>query len=406
MSEIMFIGQRVPWPPDRGDKIRSHHILRRLAKIAPVHVATFAENEADEDHAAAMAEATRTQCVVRRDKPLWRAGAEAIVRREPISLSAFRDERLADYVGRTLRTRPIDRLFVFSGQMAQYVPEDFAGRVIVDFCDVDSAKFESYARDGNPAMRVVNAREGRLLRAFEEQAAHRANASLLVTEAEAALFESRLKRSAYVQVMRNGIDHAFFDPHADFPPADVPGAAAPLIVFTGQMDYRPNIEAVSDFAINVLPAIRAVRPDARFAIVGRAPTAAVQALGSRPGVIVTGAVPDIRSWLAAATLVVAPLRIARGIQNKVLEAMAMARPVLVSSAAATGIDARDGTHFRVASSAAEEARIAIELLADPVRMASLGRAGRAHVIEHYGWEAALGPLDTLMSDKRRDEGAA
>jgi polysaccharide biosynthesis protein PslH len=162
------------------------------------------------------------------------------------------------------------------------------------------------------------------------------------------------------------------------------------------MDYRPNIEAVSDFAQNALPAIRVTHPDTTFAIVGRNPTEAVSALSSLPGVQVTGAVDDVRTWLAGADVVVAPLRIARGIQNKVLEAMAMAKAVVVSKAAAEGIEAKDKQHFRVAKSVADEAKIVSELLSDVDARLTLGAAARAHVIANYGWDGQLAALDRIM----------
>jgi polysaccharide biosynthesis protein PslH len=170
----------------------------------------------------------------------------------------------------------------------------------------------------------------------------------------------------------------------------------PLIVFTGQMDYRPNIEAVADFAKNAFPAIRAAHPETSFAIVGRNPTQAVVDLSALPGVMVTGPVDDVRTWLAGADIVVAPLRIARGIQNKVLEAMAMAKPVVVSTAAAEGIDAQDGTHFRVAASVEQEAEICTALLHDLPARQTLGAAARAHVMAHYGWAGQLAVLDELL----------
>ena len=405
MGDILFLSQRIPWPPDRGDKIRSHRILKRLATIAPVHVGTFADDEEDEKYIEAMAQVTASHCVVRRDKPMWRAGMAALGRGEPISLAAFRDARLQAYVNRVIASGRIDRIVVFSGQMAQYLPKHFGGRIVVDFCDVDSAKFQSYAASGNPLMRIVNAREAKLLGRFEKDVARRADASLFVTPSEAALFEARSGFSAApILPMGNGIDHVFFDPEADFARADLP-VGGPLIVFTGQMDYRPNVEAAVDFARNVLPTIRERRPDARFAIVGRAPVPPVTALAKLPGVIVSGGVPDVRSYIAAADLIVAPLRIARGIQNKVLEAMAMARPVLASACAAEGIEAQDGVHLRIAERPEDEARIAFDLLGDPVGAASLGRAARAHVIDRYGWDSALDPLERLLNDDAQSEAA-
>ncbi|MBD8639279.1 glycosyltransferase [Sphingomonas sp. CFBP 13733] len=164
------------------------------------------------------------------------------------------------------------------------------------------------------------------------------------------------------------------------------------------MDYRPNIEAVTWFARDILPRIRTQHPTARFAIVGRAPTPAVQALAG-DAVIVTGAVDDVRGWLAAAEVCVAPLKLARGIQNKVLEAMAMARPVVASAAAAEGID-HAGT-IRVAADASEFAAQVRALLDAPADAADLGRAARAQVLRRYGWDARLAPLDALFGVEGR-----
>jgi glycosyltransferase involved in cell wall biosynthesis len=167
-----------------------------------------------------------------------------------------------------------------------------------------------------------------------------------------------------------------------------------MIAFTGQMDYRPNVEAVIWFVEAALPKIRARFPDVRFAIVGRNPTDEVKALAHAPDVIVTGEVADVRGWIAAASVVVAPLRQAHGVQNKVLEAMAMARPVVATGGAAQGID--HGDTIRIGDSGGEFADHVINLLADPDGAEDLGAASRRRVIDVYGWNAQLAPLDMLM----------
>jgi sugar transferase (PEP-CTERM/EpsH1 system associated) len=215
----------------------------------------------------------------------------------------------------------------------------------------------------------------------------RVAASLFVSEAEAQLYRDGGGQGA-VRTVENGIDARIFDP-AIVTPVD---QAGPLIVFTGQMDYRPNIDAVVWFASEVLPRIRQSHPQARFAVVGRAPSAAVTALAG-PNVIVTGAVDDVRGWLAAADVCVAPLHLARGIQNKVLEAMAMARPVVASPAAAEGID-HDGA-LRVANGAEAMAEAVVALLEDRDQASALGLAARRRVIDRYDWDARLASLGAL-----------
>ncbi len=399
MNEILFLAHRIPWPPDRGDKIRSYHLLQKLTQMAPVHVGAFAEN-ADEVAAAKHPplENIASLCAPVRNKNEIVAGIEALATAKPVSLTAFGSRALQAWVNERLASGKISHVVVFSGQMAQFVPDDYTGPLIMDFCDVDSAKFGSYAADGNALMRWVNTREERLLSEFEAKIAARADASLFVSEAEAELFRKR-SGAKNISALSNGIDTIYYDPAAKFKKL-FPVFPDPLIVFTGQMDYRPNIEAVADFANNAFPAIRSSHPETTFAIVGRNPTQAVVDLSALPGVMVTGAVDDVRTWLAGADVVVAPLRIARGIQNKVLEAMAMAKPVVASAAAAEGIDAKDAVHFRVAETVEQEAEVCIELLDDLSTRLDLGKAARAHVIANYGWAGQLAVLDDLLHTPR------
>ncbi len=274
--------------------------------------------------------------------------------------------------------------------MAQYLPAKPRQRIIMDFVDMDSAKFADYAKNSSGPMAWFMKREAKMLFAHEKAIAQRAQASLFVSEAEAKLFRERTGLPR-IHAVENGIDTEFFDPTAAFKRIDATGA---LIVFTGQMDYRPNIEGVTWFVETILPHIRVRHPNARFAIVGRNPTDAVKALAKQPGVMVTGEVADVRGWLAAASVVVAPLKLARGIQNKVLEAMAMERPVVASRAAAEGID-HAGT-IRVGETVGEIAEEVMAVLDNAVAAAAMGREARARVQARYSWEACLAPLDALL----------
>lgn len=392
---ILFLAHRMPWPPDRGDKIRSYHMLRWIAERAPVHVAAFVDQLDDWQYQDALEAIVVSTILEPRIRPMWKAGLRALASNRPVSLTAFDSPTMRRKINRLVKRERIDLIHIFSSQMAQYIPKGYQGRVVMDFVDVDSAKFERFGVEGGGPMAMINRREGRLLAAFEARMSRRADASLFVSDAEAQLFRAR-SEAHRVEVIGNGIDVDRFDPGRDdiAPLASRPDG--PLIVFTGQMDYRPNIEAVQSFAGDVMPRLRASFPSIHFAIVGRAPTAELRALDGKGGVIVTGEVPDTRSWLAAADLVVAPLRIARGVQNKVLEAMAMACPVLVSAAAFEGIDAVASEHLMVAGDVDEEAIIAAELLADPARREALGRAARGHVEARYRWDAQLAPLAAIL----------
>lgn len=389
MAGVLFLAHRVPYPPNRGDKIRSYHVLRYLAERARVHLVAFADDAADQGHEAVLASLVASHTIVDRTKGRAQATLEALLTGKPASITAFASKAVTRTVDHIVATNEVETIFVYSGQMAQFVPRRFSGRVVMDFVDMDSAKFAGYAETAGQPMRWLLRREARTLGAFERLVAARAEACLFVSDAEAALFRAFGGQNAVT--IENGIDTVMFDPGAAFDKIDRP---EPLIVFTGQMDYRPNIDAVDDFARNVLPIIQSSVPSIRFAIVGRKPDRRVVALGSLPGVVVTGAVADVRGWLAAADVVVAPLRLARGVQNKVLEAMAMARPVVASPAAAQGIDHRDT--ILIAATAAESAEKISGLISDSARGDALGARARVQVIERYGWQSRLAALDQII----------
>ena len=405
MRDILFLAHRIPYPPDRGDKIRSWNILKHLAGLARVHLACFADDEADAAQLPALCEVLGPSLgeahVETRRKSRIVAGAQALASGTPVSLTLFDSVSMRGFVARQLARPEVGTIFVFSGQMAQFVTEGARQRFVMDFVDCDSAKFAQYAEETTGPMAWIYRREAQRLSAFECATAARGDVSLFVSEAEAELFRrNAAPPHADIRVIQNGIDFAFYDPQADFPRLEQAGQG-PLIVFTGQMDYPPNIDAVTVFAREVMPLIRAHQPEARFAIVGRKPTDAVLALASLPGIEVTGEVPDVRSWLAAADLVVAPLRIARGIQNKLLEAMAMARPAVASNAAFEGIDAAPGRDLLVADAAEAQAKVALELLAAPAKARAIGAAARLQMERCYRWDAKLAALAEIVGAERK-----
>jgi sugar transferase (PEP-CTERM/EpsH1 system associated) len=310
----------------------------------------------------------------------------------PLTLGYFSDVRLRDWV-RAKLAGGIDRAFVYCSAMAPYLMQEAGVRRVLDMVDVDSAKWGEYAARASWPARAVWAREARTLLAFERLAAQEFDRTLFVSQAEAAAFV-RLAPEAAARVgwMDNGVDLDKFSPAHVFPPP-LPDAA-PYAVFTGTMDYWPNVDAVVWFAEAVLPAVRARHPGARFVIVGANPAPAVQKLAERPGVVVTGRVPDVRPYLAHAALVVAPLRVARGTQNKVLEAMAMGRPVIATPQAFEGLRALPGRDLLVGADASALATLAAEVLDG--RHAALGAAARAAVERDYAWEATLAGLDALF----------
>lgn len=403
MSEILFIAHRIPFPPNRGDKMRSWNLIRHLGGLARVHLASFADDEADAAHLPALREAMGGSLGEALVLPMGQKRvawlAQALLRRGPIGIAAFDRPEMHDFVRRILAERPIRAIYAYSVQMAQFVPLGWDGRFVMDFVDFDSVKYADYAASGLTPGALVHRWEANRLFAWEKEVAERADIGLFVTDAESDLFRERAASpKADIRTLPNGIDLAFYDPAAHFAPLE---QREPLIVFTGQMDYRPNVEGVTAFVEQALPKIRSGRPDVRFAIVGRRPSPAVAELARHDGVVVTGEVPDVRPWLAAADLVVAPLAIARGVQNKVLEAMAMGRPVVASTGAFVGIDAEPGRDLIVADGADAQAEAVFALLADPRRATEVGRAARRRMIEGYSWDAQLAPLAGMLGLSER-----
>ncbi len=395
---LLLLAQRIPYPANKGEKIRLLNILRHLAQDYAIHLGTLVDDPDDVQHIPAI----QALCVSSHFALLDRRRARiaclrGLLTNEALSVTFYRNPGLAAWVQQVLATERPQSIVVYSSNMAPYVLDHpgLAARCIVDLVDVDSEKWRAYAETGSgplsSLMRWVNRREWHQVRALEARIARECRWCTFVSAPEAALFQSQHPAAAArIRAISNGVDHAYFDPA--LPTIRPYPATGPAYVFTGTMDYPPNIDAVRWFASDILPRIQATAPGAQFVIVGANPAPAVQAL-ARDGLIVTGRVPDVRPYTAHATAAVAPMRIARGIQNKVLEAMAMARPVVLTSDALEGIDATPGTEVLLANT--EDAFAAACLAARDAN--EVGLAARRRVVAQYSWPAQLRALDALMT---------
>lgn len=394
MARILFLSHRYPYPPNKGEKIRAYHFAEHLLKnheVALGFAMTPGDAQPDMSWAKRFSDAYCGR--ISTFDRLFRTGI-SFVTGEALSVGAFRHAGLAAWVKRLHAARKFDLTFVFSSAAAQYAPAGVP--TILDFCDVDSEKWRQYG-ETQPVSRAWFYRmEARRLLAFDRRQAARAEVSLFVSADEKRIFdrlspETQAKHAA----IANGVDVAFFDP-AKVRPRE---KAAPTIVFVGVMDYWPNVDAATWFANEILPLVRARHPQARFQIVGAKPAANVLALASLPGVEVTGSVDDVRPYVAAADVVVAPLRIARGIQNKVLEGMAMARPVVTTPGALEGINAQSGRDLLTGSTAGEIAAAVVRVLDGGA--GGLGEAARAFVLTNHEWSANLRALDVMVDETLR-----
>lgn len=392
---ILYLAHRIPYPPDKGDKIRSYHQVRHLGERHRVRLVCFADDPVDHAHADVLREFCASVDVVYRSPRAARiAGLRGLLDGRAISVAAFDSRALRRAASE--RLLGADVVLAFSSVMAQYVPVENPRPRVLDFVDADSEKWRLYAGHSRWPLSWVYAREAARLGAFEERAARAWDHSLFVSEREARVLRERAP-DVPVGVIVNGIDLDYFAP-----PAAVggngaaPHAAEPRIVFTGMMDYFPNVDGVRWFVSEVFPGVRAVVPNARFVIVGRNPARSVRALASTPGIEVTGAVPDVRPYLAAASVACAPLRVARGLQNKILEAMAMGLPVVATRAAYEGLDGAETAGIEVADDPADFAARLAGLLQDDARRRAAGRQARAYVESRHKWADHGAALEALL----------
>lgn len=395
---LLFLAHRIPYPPQKGEKIRAWHMLSHFAQSWDVDLGCLVDDTADLEHlpflrtVCAHVEAplvgTRRQTALR---ALLRARPGA-----PLSLGWFHHAGLAAWADAGITGGRYDGVFVYSSAMAPYAMG--AGKCrpgmprVLDFVDVDSEKWRAYAASANGPMRAVWAREARTLLSFERQAALDFDRSVFVSAEETRRFADLAPEcAAKLDYVDNGVDLDRFHPGAG---GIRPFGEAPAIVFTGTMDYRPNIEAVCWFADAVMPLLSRCRPAPEFWIVGANPSPAVRALADRAGIHVTGTIPDVRPYLHYAAVAVAPLKIARGIQNKVLEAMAMERIVVATPQAFEGVRALPGRDLLVAGEAAPLAAHVADALEG--RHAGMGQRARQAVSRGHDWGAALRRLDRLF----------
>ncbi len=394
MARVLFLAHRLPYPPNKGDKIHTYHLLQHLVARHDVQLGCFVDDPDDERHVPKVRSMVQDLHISRLD-PKWARvrSLRGLLTNEPLTVTFYRDAALAQWVQRLRRERKVDALFVYSSSMLQY-SAGFELPMMIDFADVDSEKWRDYATRHRWPMSWVYARESRLLLDVERDGARRARWSVFATENEAELFRRVAPESAErAAVLGNGVDAAYFEPDPARPSPYADGEIP--LVFMGAMDYWPNVDAVVWFAQEMLPALRERFPKVRFHVVGRSPAPAVQQLAG-PHVNVTGTVPDVRPYVQHAAAVVAPLRLARGIQNKVLEAMAMARPVVAAAPCVAAIDAQEGRELFGATEAGEYVDILARLIEDPARAAAVGAAGRQRVLDGYSWAARLADLDRFL----------
>jgi sugar transferase (PEP-CTERM/EpsH1 system associated) len=393
---ILYLVHRVPYPPDKGDRIRNFHLLRFLSRHACVHLACLA----DEPVSGEVLEVLGRQAARLAVFPVggWsRRGriVGSLLRGHSATEGAFHSPTLQAVLRTWCADTPFHATLSSSSAMVGYqmMPGLRDVPAVVDLVDVDSQKWFDYARASRGPRSWLYGLEGRRLRRLEQQLALWARSITVVTEAEVDLFR-QFAPAAPIHAVGNGVDLDYFQP------TTAPEELA--CVFVGALDYRPNVDGACWFARAVWPAIHQARPEARFYLVGRQPVPAVQALAAIPGVEVVGQVPDVRPYLKRSGVVVVPLHIARGVQNKVLEALAMGKATVASPMSLAGLRGAATPGVRMASTAEQWTKTVLQLLDDASERRQLGEAGRHYVATHHCWDHCLEPFLDLLRLRKPD----
>jgi polysaccharide biosynthesis protein PslH len=394
---ILFVCHRLPFPPNRGGKIRPFNMIRHLGRNHKVTVASLAESHQELHDGAGLSDYCSEVVVELIPKPVrWLRAWKALFTTCPSSAAYFWSPDLCRRIETKLLETRFDAIFVHCAFMAQYVLDAVAPAKILDFGDLDSAKWADYSRSKSFPLTLGYKIEASKMKRYERHVAGHFDQCTVTTRGELEEFE-KLGLTLPRTVIPNGVDFQYFRSNS-------PQRKPNVIVFVGRMDYFPNIDAMLYFTKDIFPIIRRSIPDAELRIVGSNPNGAVRDLAAIPGVTVTGHVPDVRPHLDEAVVAVAPLRLARGTQNKILEAMAMSIPVVATSAAAKGIDAIPGRHLAVGDSPGEFAARVIELLRSPDLRAQLSLAGCRQVEKGHAWPNSLAILDGILNKAHEGSG--
>ena len=387
--KILLLCHRFPYPPDGGAKIRPFHMIRHLQKSHQVTVASLVRDDEEERAASGLAEYCERYHFERIGK--WAARFRMVfnlLTRTPSSMGFFHSPALHKWVRAELARENYDLIITHCSSMAPYVEHVTDVKKILDFTDMDSQKWLTYVPVQPWPMSWGYKIEGTKLARAEAELARKFDLSTTATAAETETLDG-FGTGAASGWFPNGVDSEYFSPSGEDYDPD-------LVVFLGRMDYYPNRECMLRFADDVMPKLQQRRPGTKLRIVGANPPADVRALGDRKGIEVTGSVPDVRPHLLAGALSVAPLTIARGTQNKILEALAAGVPVVSSRLAARGTDAVPGEHLLTADTPDEYCDAILRLLDDPAEREKFSVAGRKRMLSHHSWDAAMERLDQLI----------
>jgi sugar transferase (PEP-CTERM/EpsH1 system associated) len=410
---VLYIAHRIPYPPNKGDKIRSFNEIRRLSERHNLYLAFLVDEPGDLEHLGEL----RKYCVgmdyeVIRPLRQKLKSLPYLFTGLPLSVPYFYSKRLQAAIDRRIEASSIEAVVTFSSPMAEYIYKSSvlasAGRrvrLVMDFVDVDSDKWRMYAEKSAFPASVIWRREWKTLMDYEKRIGGTFDVSVFVSEKEAELFRSFCPE-ANIEAIANGVDAASYaavrrarmqQPHEALKSNGAEAANGPIVLFMGAMDYFPNEDAILYFHKGIWPRIKAAVPGVSFYVVGSNPSKRLRALSQEdPSVLVTGYVPDTRPYLEKTDVFVAPLRIARGVQNKVLEAMASGVPVVARPEAVQGLKGYEGC-IEVRGDEEGFASSVIDLIKRPERRRELAASSERFITLNHSWERNLGRLEAVLA---------
>jgi sugar transferase (PEP-CTERM/EpsH1 system associated) len=398
---ILYLTHRVPYPPNRGDRIRSYHTLRFLAARAKVDLACLADEPVTNECRAVLRELCDEVAIVPVGrKQRWVRAIASLASGRSATEGLFWSPELSRVVEQWSSGTRYDAVLIYCSSMGPYLAHVCQPRTncLVDLVDVDSQKWFDYAERCFGPKRWLYRLEGRRVRQIEKDLARRSQGITVVSANEACLLQS-ICPQAPVTAVCNGVDCEYFQPTSVSDPecqqrmGEKGGVSC---AFVGALDYRANVDGITWFCREVWSQVCQQVPTAKLTLVGHRPTISVRQLARHPNIEIVADAPDVRPYLSDASVVVVPLRIARGIQNKVLEALAAGKPVIASRQALDGLDVVDGEHVYQADSATDWMNRIRNLFQDSAERRRLGAAGREFVLRHHIWEACLQPLVELL----------
>ncbi|MDA1191511.1 MAG: TIGR03087 family PEP-CTERM/XrtA system glycosyltransferase [Candidatus Poribacteria bacterium] len=392
MKDLLFLNLRFPYPPNRGDRIRTYHFLRGLADRYRIHLVTFYERPEELIGVSALQEYCATVHHVPYDKNAGkRKAALGFFGGDPLQNRLWHSDEMATTIRRVMDEVKPDAMQVEFFRMAQYV-QDARVPKLLDLCDAMAMNLNRRrAFETNPLNKWLIGVEESRTRTFETKIAAKFDRVTVVSPFDRDALQ-KASPNLNAEVVTNGVDLDYFTPSGDAKPKDDP----PTILFTGTMDYFPNTDAAYYLAESVLPKIREERDDARLIVVGTNPPKRLQKLHGKNGVYITGAVEDVRPFFEVADVFVSPMRCGSGLQNKNLEAMAMGVPVITTPTGAQGLKAVPGEDYIRDDHPGMIAHYVFRLLEDSNYRQTLTKAGRAYVEREHNWGVVTKQLGDLL----------